>query len=175
MTLNIFQREEMNTKNTCILHVEDDENDVILLQHAFEEAGISNPVHVASDGKQAIDYLAMAARGTDPRVYPMPCLVLLDLKIPFISGLDVLHWARQQTGLVDLPIIVLTSSENPTDVSLAYKFGANSFVVKPFEREERLRLAQGLNLWWIEKNLCPENSNHRSRDKREPLAALNCA
>jgi CheY-like chemotaxis protein len=169
------ERKELNTKNACILHVEDDENDVLLLQDALDGAGVANPVQVATDGQQAIDYLVATARETDSRAHSLPCVMLLDLKLPVVSGFDVLRWARQRPDLVGLPVIILSSSEDPTDVLLAYKLGANSFVVKPFEREERVRLAQGINLWWIEHNLCPEASDNRRRGRRESLVASHCA
>jgi len=142
--------------HACILHVEDDSNDVLLLEYAFKTAGVDNPVQVASDGQQAIDYLIAATRAEEPWIHPKPCLVLLDLKLPVKSGLDVLRWARQQPALSGLPVIVLTSSRDPIDVSHSYRLGANSFVVKPFDQEQRVRLARAIKFWWIEHNLCSE-------------------
>ncbi|HZR17399.1 MAG TPA: response regulator [Verrucomicrobiae bacterium] len=142
--------------HACILHVEDDSNDVLLLEYAFKTAGVDNPVQVASNGQQAIDYLLAATRAEEPWVHPMPCLVLLDLKLPVKSGLDVLRWARQQPGLSGLPVIVLTSSRDPIDILQSYRLGANSFVVKPFAQEQRVRLARAIKFWWIEHNLCSE-------------------
>ena len=147
---------KMNNRSACILQVEDDETDVLLLRHAFEEAQIFNPVRIACDGQQAIDYLNRAGREATSRADPMPCFVLLDLNLPVKSGLDVLKWIRQQPWLNGLPVIVLTSSDDPKDIALAYQLGANSYAVKPFNEEVRRRLAHGLKLFWIECNRRPE-------------------
>src|SRR4051794_15702703 len=93
-----------------ILLVEDDDNDVFFLTYAFESAGIVNPVVVVKDGQEAIDYLAGTGRYSDRGIYPLPCLVLLDLKLPVRPGLDVLRWVGQQPHLKPLLVIVLTSS-----------------------------------------------------------------
>ena len=165
----------MNNRSACILQVEDDENDVLLLRYAFEEAQIFNPVRVASDGQQAIEYLNLAGREATSRAYPMPCFVLLDLNLPVKSGLEVLNWIRQQPWLNGLPVIVLTSSEDPKDIALAYQLGANSYAVKPFGEEERRRLVHGLKLSWIESNSRPEVgfSERVEGAQRNPVFVLN--
>src|SRR5256885_17080895 len=89
-----------------ILQVEDDPNDVFFLQHAMTKAGVANPVQVATDGQQAIDYLRGAGKFADREQFPLPCLVLLDLKLPHVMGLDVLRWIRQQSGLA-LGVVLL--------------------------------------------------------------------
>ena len=81
-----------------ILQVEDDPNDVFFLQHAMKKAGVANPVQVATDGQQAIDYLRGVGKFADRKKFPLPCLILLDLKLPHVMGLDVLKWIRQQPG-----------------------------------------------------------------------------
>src|SRR5262245_46306282 len=100
----------MLAANQAILLVEDDENDVFLLQHAFAAAGVTHPIAVVSDGRQAIAYLAGADRYGDRGRFPFPGLVLLDLKLPGIAGLEVLRWVQQQPSLCLLPVIVLSSS-----------------------------------------------------------------
>ena len=80
---------------TTILQVEDDPNDVFFLQHAMKKMGVANPIQVASDGQQAIDYLQGAGKFADRERFPLPCLVLLDLKLPHVMGLDVLKWIRE--------------------------------------------------------------------------------
>src|SRR5580765_1118826 len=92
-----------------ILQVKDDSNDVFFLQHALNKMGVTNPVQIASDGQEAIDYLCGADKFADRRKFPLPCLVLLDLKLPFVMGLDVLRWIRKQPGPA-LPVIILTAS-----------------------------------------------------------------
>src|SRR5579859_5728148 len=111
--------------NTCILQVEDEAHDVFLLQRAFLQAGIANPVHVATDGQMAIDYLAGLGKFADRQRYPLPGLVLLDLKLPRRSGREVLEWIRSQPRLSRMVVIVFTSGQYVGDVSLAYELGAN--------------------------------------------------
>jgi CheY-like chemotaxis protein len=146
----------MNADKACILHVEDDEDEIILQRVAFKAAGVFNPVHVASDGQQAINYLSLAIRDVHLPAYPLPCLVLLDHNLPFKSGLDVLHWIRQQPQLRDLSIIMLTSCEDPAHIRRAYELGANSFVVKPLDQHNRIEMVRALQKWWFGFNLSPE-------------------
>ena len=111
--------------NPPILYAEDDENDAFLANHAFEKAGILNPLVVVSDGKAAIEYLAGTAQYANRTEYPLPCLVLLDLKMPGVSGLEVLKWIRSQRSVCTLPVLMLTSSNQDGDVHRAYILGAN--------------------------------------------------
>src|SRR5687767_5955728 len=117
---------------TPILQVDDDPNDVFLLQHAMKKIGMHNPIQVATDGQQAIDYLQGAGKFADRARYPLPCLVLLDLKLPYVMGLDVLKWIRQQPGLA-LVVLLLSASADDEDMAAAYRLGANGFLVKPSE------------------------------------------
>src|SRR5215208_4641784 len=114
-----------------ILHVEDREEDVFLLKYAFKRAGIENQVQVVMDGQEAIEYLEGSGKYTDRTRYPLPCLVLLDLKLPHIMGLEVLQWIRQQPSLKTLIVIVLSSSIHEGDVQRACELGVNAFLVKP--------------------------------------------
>jgi CheY-like chemotaxis protein len=136
-----------------ILHVEDDENDVFFLQNAFQQAGIVNPVHVVKDGLEAIEYLGGAGRYADREEFPLPCLVLLDLKLPGMHGLEVLDWIKQQPSLRRIVVIILTSSQQEQDVERAYELGVNSFLVKPAGIRERLEIANGIKTWWLRHNL----------------------
>jgi CheY-like chemotaxis protein len=145
----------MSGELSTILLVEDERNDVFLLQYAFETAGIANPVHIAEDGQQAINYLAGAGKYTNRAQYPMPCLVLLDLKLPVKSGLDVLRWIEAQRALQTLIVIVLSSSRAKNDVDEAYKLGARSFLVKPLSMSARLELARAIKYYWLQLNVLP--------------------
>ena len=114
-----------------IFYVEDEETDVMLLQHVLTKAGFQNPLQTAKDGKVAKDYLAGNGPFADRRKYPMPSLVLLDLNLPYWSGIEVLEWMRQQPQLRSMPVVVFTSSNRPDDIARAYDAGANAYVVKP--------------------------------------------
>jgi DNA-binding response OmpR family regulator len=140
---------------TCILQVEDEANEVFLLQRAFAQAGIANPVQVASDGQMAIDYLSGSGRFADRVRFPMPGLMLLDLKLPRRSGREVLEWIRFQPGLNKLVVIVFTSAQYVGDVSLAYELGAKSFIIKPTDFSQYLDIARLLKGWWLQRNQFP--------------------
>src|ERR1043166_4419196 len=111
-----------------ILLVEDREEDVILLRRAFTKANFLNPIQVVSDGDEAIAYLQGAGKYADRSEYPLPKLVLLDLKMPRKDGFEVLQWIRQQPGLSAIRVVVLTASDTVRDVNRAYQLGANSFL-----------------------------------------------
>ena len=108
-----------------ILQVEDDPNDVFFLQQAMKKAGLANPIQVAGDGQEAID-LQGVGKFADREQFPFPSLVLLDLKLPFVMGLDVLKWIRQQPGMT-LVVLLLTASGEEADIETAYRLGANGF------------------------------------------------
>src|SRR5882724_10098857 len=118
-----------------ILLVEDREDDIILVRKAFSAALITNPLQVVRDGEEAIPYLAGEGKYSNCAEYPLPWLILLDLKMPRVDGFEVLRWVRQQDSLQSLIVIVLTSSDAIRDVNRAYQLGANSFMVKPLDFE----------------------------------------
>src|SRR6185503_17814787 len=140
---------------TAILLVEDDDNDVILLRHAFKKAGIINPVRVASDGQQAIDYFKSATRVGSNGEFPLPCLVLLDLKLPYVMGLDVLRWIRKERGTA-LPVIMLTASAEEEDIASAYSLGANGFLSKPSEASKLEGIVRAIRDFWLTHNTLPQ-------------------
>lgn len=142
-------------RDTCILHVEDEECDIPLLRIAFEQAGITMPVQVATDGQMAIDYLSGAGPFADRAQFPLPCLVLLDLKLPRKSGFEVLEWMRAQPLLRRIVVVVCTSAEHEHDIARAYELGANSYIVKPMDIAERNETARRLKGWWLEWNRFP--------------------
>src|SRR6266702_14731 len=145
----------MTSDKRTILLVEDDKNDVFFLQYAFETANISNPIQVAADGQQALDYIAGTGPYADRTRFPFPCLVLLDLKLPVKMGFDVLRWVRKQPALQSLLIVVLTSSSENEDVDEAYRLGARSYLVKPLSVPTRLELANLIKNYWLELNQFP--------------------
>ena len=141
--------------STAILYVEDEETDVMLLQHVLTKVGISNPLHTAKDGKAAKDYLAGNPPFDDRLLHPLPGLVLLDLNLPYWSGFEVLEWIRQQPQLRRLPVVIFTSSSRPDDVARAYDAGANAYVVKPNALADLSTLVLALRDFWLVHNRLP--------------------
>ena len=141
-----------------ILQVEDDPNDVFLLQHAMKKVGVANPVQVATDGRQAIDYLSGTGKFADRKKYPLPCLVLLDLKLPFVMGLDVLKWIRHQPGPA-LIVLLMTASAEEADIATAYRLGANAFLTKPSTAGKLEDMAKAIKDFWLSQNTLPKESH----------------
>jgi len=138
-----------------ILLVEDDPNDVFLIQRAFRRINLANPIQVVQDGEAAVLYLSGQEPYADRDRYPFPILVLLDLKLPRRSGLEVLEWLRQQPKLKRLPVVVLTSSRENSDLNRAYDLGANSYLVKPVAFDGLLEMVRSLNQYWLILNEKP--------------------
>src|SRR5690606_12053422 len=134
---------------------EDEPDAIILLQHAFAKAGIRNPLHTARDGDHAIAYLRGEGGYADRTAHPFPHLVLLDLKLPRCSGLEVLEWIRSQRQFRGLPVVVLTSSKERTDVRRAYAAGANSYLVKPSSLAGLIELVTAFRDYWLVHNEPP--------------------
>lgn len=145
----------MTVTPDIVLLVEDDPNDVLLMQRAFRRAKVTNPVQVVGDGEDAVLYLSGQAPYKDRTRYPLPALILLDLKLPRKSGLEVLEWLRKQAGLKRLPVVVLTSSKESTDISRAYDLGVNSYLVKPVSFDTLLDMVETLNVYWLLLNEKP--------------------
>src|SRR3954469_11260213 len=135
-----------------ILLADDDADQAFLAVRAFRQAGAANAVVTVGDGAQAVDYLAGAGPYADRAAHPLPCLVLLDQKLPGRSGLEVLEWLRSQPALCTLPALLLTSSTYESDVRTAYLLGANGYLVKPATFEEMLRLAKAIKDYWLTAN-----------------------
>jgi CheY-like chemotaxis protein len=131
-----------------ILLVEDDPNDVLLMRRACAKSNLTNPLQVVNDGDAAVAYLSGQPPYADRQQFPLPLLILLDLKLPRRSGLEVLAWVRQQPNLRRLPVVVLTSSREKTDVNRAYDLGANSYLVKPVTFTSLMDIVQTLNMFW---------------------------
>jgi CheY-like chemotaxis protein len=132
-----------------ILAVEDEDDDVALLKRAFGKVGIANPVRFLTDGEQAVEYLTGDGRFVDREAHPLPALILLDLKLPRKSGLEVLAWLKDQPVLMRIPVVVLTSSKQSSDLERAYDLGANSYLVKPVDFSDLVEMMRTLKLYWI--------------------------
>jgi CheY-like chemotaxis protein len=114
-----------------ILLVEDSEDDVFLFERAMKRANVSLPMYNARDGQEAIDYLQAKGKFEDRKIYPLPSIVILDLKLPNIHGLDVLRWIKRQPSLSGVPVLMLTSSLEERDKQNAMTLGAKGFFIKP--------------------------------------------
>jgi len=140
---------------SAVLLVEDNPDDVLLVRRAFRKADLASPLHVVGDGEQAVDYLRGHDRFANRQAHPLPGLVLLDMKLPRRSGLEVLAWIRAQAHFVGLPVVMLTSSDAEEDVAAAYQAGASSYVLKPVEFEALRRVVGQLHLYWLLLNVRP--------------------
>jgi len=135
-----------------ILYAEDEENDVYFIRRAFEQAGIRNPLAVVGDGQRAINYLTGMGDYADRNKHPLPCLVILDMKMPEKSGLEVLKWIRSQPAICILPVLMLTSSSHDADMHRAYVQGANGYLVKPGSPDELVAMAKAIKDYWLIQN-----------------------
>ena len=143
-------------KNSILL-VEDDGNDVLLFEHAVRKSNLTSSIHVVNDGEQAIDYLRGFDKYADRQKFPMPLLILLDLKLPRKGGLEVLGWLREQNSSLNrLPVVILTSSRQSTDINRAYELGANSYLVKPADFDKLSNIVKLLDSYWFLLNERPE-------------------
>lgn len=138
-----------------VLIAEDDPGDAFLLRRAFEISQVPATLFFVRDGQEAIDYLGGAASYSDRKSFPLPDLMLLDLKMPRMNGFDVLSWLRQQPGLKRLLVTVLTSSDQPQDINRAYDLGVNSYLLKPHGSQELSELVGRVQRYWLELNQCP--------------------
>jgi CheY-like chemotaxis protein len=143
------------TAYSNVLLVEDDPNDVFLVRRAFEKSKLSSVIHVAKDGEEAIAFLSGAGQYRDRKRFPLPVLVLLDLKLPRKSGFDVLDWLRREPVLKRLPVVILTSSREVKDIDKAYDVGANSYLVKAADPLGMADLTGIIDRYWMVLNQKP--------------------
>jgi CheY-like chemotaxis protein len=133
--------------DALILFAEDDENDVLLFRMALRKAGILNPVAHARDGEDALNYLSGAGSYSDRTQHPFPAIVFTDLKMPKLTGFEVLTWIRNQVQVKILPAIVLSGSEEELDKRRAFALGATAYWEKPTELADLVRLVHGVKLF----------------------------
>jgi len=139
-----------------ILLAEDNEDHVILTKRAFKMAGLLNPLYTVENGKEAIAYLKGEGKFANRSEYPLPTLLLLDLKMPGKNGFDVLQWLRGQPTLSALRVVVLTTSDEIHDVNRAYQLGANSFLTKPVDFRDFVQLSSAVKGYWLWMSRAPE-------------------
>jgi len=142
----------MSDSRPSVLIVEDNPDDLFILKRAFRLAGTPNPLNHVEHGQQAIDYLAGVCPFDDRGAYPLPSLVLLDLKLPIKNGLEVLAWIKQQASCRGIVVVILTSSSEDKDISQAYDLGANAFLVKPASAEKLTEIVRALDVFWLQHN-----------------------
>jgi CheY-like chemotaxis protein len=141
-----------------MLLVEDDEKDRELTLEALEEYNLANEVDVARDGEEALDYLYFRGRFAD-RSRDTPAVVLLDLKMPKVSGLEVLRQIKADENLKMIPVVVLSSSAEERDVIESYELGVNAYVVKPVDIQQFIEAIRKLGLFWVVLNEPPPTRN----------------
>jgi len=138
-----------------ILLVEDNRMDVELTLDAFREGRLMNSVHVASDGPTALDYLFGRGQYADREAYPIPDLILLDLKLPGMNGFEVLKQIKSTPILKRLPVVILTSSREEGDRAVSYDSGANSYLVKPVSFDGFMNVVRQIEGYWLSLNVGP--------------------
>jgi CheY-like chemotaxis protein len=138
-----------------ILLVEDNPRDVELTQRALRKANLANHIHVARDGEEALGFLFGEGSSTERDIPPVPRLVLLDLKLPKVDGLEVLQRMKSDPRTRSIPVVVLTSSKEQSDVVRSYDLGVNSYIVKPVDFESFASAVQNLGLYWLLLNEAP--------------------
>lgn len=153
----------MTNRNFCILYVDDDENDIDLVKLASEPAHVSECLRTVKSGPEAIDYLHGRGVYGDRVKFPLPKLILLDLRMPQMNGLELLRWLRGEPDYAGVVVIIFTSSAHPDDVRRAWELGANAFVQKPSTFAELVKFLQLLTTFWADfhqflpaaRPLCP--------------------
>jgi len=145
----------MNGRPVVILLAEDNQSHAKLAMRSLEEHNLANTIVHVSDREAALDYLLRRGEYADPDLSPRPDVVLLDLRLPKVDGLDVLKEIKTRKDLLSLPVVILTSSAAETDVAKAYELHANSYLVKPVEFTSYLKMMKDLGFYWLAWNRSP--------------------
>ena len=141
--------------NKAIFLIEDNPSDIELTKRALKRGHVGNEIIVAEDGEEALDYLFGTGRHIGPNLPELPAIVLLDLKLPKVSGLEVLRRIREHARTRRLPVIILTTSREEGDLGASYDHGANSYVVKPVDFSRFQQAIEQLGLYWLVINEAP--------------------
>lgn len=148
----------MTNRTVEILLVEDNPNDVKLAMHAFEKNNIANRVHVVRDGAEALEFLFCTDRYAERAIEDTPRLVLLDLKLPLVDGIEVLRQIKSDERTCSIPVVVLTSSSEEKDLVESYRLGVNSYIRKPVDFDQFTESARQIGFYWL---LLNERPHHR--------------
>ncbi|HLJ86798.1 MAG TPA: response regulator [Candidatus Angelobacter sp.] len=143
------------TEIGTILLVEDEPTDARLLIMAFAKAQVQNPIKHLSNGDAALAYLQGINEYSDRKLHPLPILIILDLRLPGMSGLELLRWIRLQRSLRRIPVLVLTAEKEDQFMEAAYDAGANSYLLKSFQPEEIDRVVSLITNYWLGLNESP--------------------
>lgn len=137
-----------------ILLVEDNPMDIDLTRRAFTRRRLANPIEIARDGEEALVWLSRWEEGA-----PLPIIILLDLKLPKVDGLEVLRQLKSHPRFHAIPVVVLTSSSENRDIEIAYKLGANSYITKPVDFDKFLEVAENIEIYWLAVNTPPRGDS----------------
>ena len=132
----------------AILLVEDDLNDIFLVKRAFKRAEIPNQLQVVTDGEEAIRYLQGAGKYADRKLFPLPRLMVMDINMPRRTGFEVLDWIKSDGVLKRIPVVIVSASDQPSDINRAYELGANAYMVKPVDFVSVEHLFQSITHYW---------------------------
>jgi CheY-like chemotaxis protein len=146
-------------RQCTILIVDDDENDIFFVKRAFTEINVHCVFQILKNGQEVVDYLSAHREYADREKYPLPMMILMDLKMPIMDGFQVLAWLRNRPGLKVIPTIVFSSSDVPADITRAYELGANSFMTKSVTYDGLLLKLQTLSQYWLEYCKHPQVSD----------------
>lgn len=141
-------------KDSTILFVDDSQEDRDLMRYAFRKAQVPNPVLELQNGNEAIQYLSGQGRFSDRDRYPLPCLIITDLKMPCVDGFELLEWLRAKPEFLRVPKIVLSASAHEADKMRSRELGACAFFVKPAQLDELVAVVRQMDEEWISEN-CP--------------------
>ncbi len=152
----------MLPESNSVLLVEDSQDDIFIMKRAWQKAAIPNSLDFVKDGQQAIDYLSGTGQFSDRTQFPVPCLILLDLKLPYVSGLEVVKWMRSYEPCATIPAVFLTSSSSDMDIQQAYRYGGNAYLVKPPTPEKLIEMLDDLKDFWFKHNFFPREKHPNS-------------
>jgi CheY-like chemotaxis protein len=139
----------MENQKFTVLLVEDDLNDIFIVKRAFKMADIPTPLQVVTDGQEAIAYLRGDGKYADRDAFPLPKLMVMDIRMPRRNGFEVLEWVKQGERLLRrIPIVIVSSSDNPGDINRAYELGANAYMVKPMNFRAVEHLFETITHYW---------------------------
>jgi CheY-like chemotaxis protein len=150
-------------RRSCILHVDDDPDDRLLVRHAAKQAGVSLPLLSLENGEQAMDYLSGRGEYANRAEFPLPCVILLDIKMNGVSGFDVLKWIRDRSEFDDVVVIIFSGSRLDGDIQKALALRANSFVAKPTGCDSLINFIRAVQDYWLTFHEFGSDSNCRTR------------